>query len=275
MKKIFSVFLTALMGVLILGGCSHTDKSDVVLKSQDIENTDNSWDMVKEYGFLKIGVVEDSLPFIERTSNGEYTGFFVDLTESLAKHLDVDTEYVLIADDSVANLLADNSIDVILNGYTQADLGNKSIKWLDSYMTNHHIIVSYNWSNINSKDDLTGKKIGVAENTISDAIAQSDIKIDNNSIIKYETEKAAINALNSGLTDALIIEDAYLYYHQRYNMSRYNILDEIVSTHLHSLGVSANDTQIAEQLNLALTEIKNDGTLEKLHKKWFNANLQK
>ena len=275
MKKIFSVFLTALMGVLILGGCSHTDKSDVVLKSQDIENTDNSWDMVKEYGSLKIGVVEDSLPYIERTSNGEYTGFFVDLTESLAKHLDVDTEYVLIADDSVSNLLADNFIDVILNGYTQADLGNKSIKWLASNMTNHHIIVSYNWSNINSKDDLTGKKIGVAENTISDAIAQSDIKIDNNSIIKYETEKAAINALNSGLTDALIIEDAYLYYHQRYNMSRYNILDEIVSTHLHSLGVSANDTQIAEQLNLALTEIKNDGTLEKLHKKWFNANLQK
>lgn len=275
MKKILLIFLSALMGILILSGCSRTEKTDVVLKSQDVENADNSWDMIEDYGALKIGVVEGSLPYIERDSRGKYTGFLVDLTESLANQLNVDTEYVLIADESVVTLLANNSIDVILNGYTQADLGDKSIKWLDGYMTNHHIIVSYNWSNINSKDDLSGKKIGVAENTISDVFAQSDIKIDNNSIIKYETEKAAINALNSGQTDALIIEDAYLYYHQKYNVNRYNILDEIVSTHIHSLGVNANDTQTAEHLNLALTEIKNNGTLEKLHKKWFNTDLQK
>lgn len=275
MKKIFLIFLAALMGVLILGGCSRTEKSDVVLKSQDVQNTDNSWEIVRDYGSLKIGIAEDSLPYIEKTSNGKYEGFLIDLTEAVAKHLDVDTEYVLIADNSVSSLLADNSIDVILNGYTQADLGNKSIKWLDSYMTNHHIIVSYNWSNINSKDDLAGNKIGVAENTVSDVFAQSDIKIENDSIIKYDSEKAAINALNSGQTDALIIEDAYLYYHQRYNMNRYNILDEIVSTHLHCLGVSANDAQIAEHINMALTEMKNDGSLEKLHKKWFNTSLQK
>lgn len=273
MKKIYLFFLTALMGVLILTGCSRTDKANVFLKSQDVENTDNSWDMVVENGALKVGISDDTLPFIEKNNNGGYSGFLVDLIEALAKTCDTTPEYVTIGDNSVAQLLSDNSIDVVLNGYSPTDLNNKTIKWLDGYMTNHHIIASYNWADINSKDDLSDKNIGVVEDTVSDILAQSDIKIDNDSITKYKSEKEAINALNNGQVHALIIEDAYLYYYQRYNVDRYNILDEIISTHIHSLGVNINDTQIAEKLNSALAEIKNNGTLENLYKKWFNTSL--
>lgn len=273
MRKIILIFLTALIGTLILGGCSGTNKNDVVLKSQNVENTDNSWEMVKEHGALRVGIQPDGLPNVEIKPNGSYNGFLIDIMNEIGKRAEIDIEYVEIGENTVSTMLTNSTIDVVLNGYTQADNGNKSIKWLEPYMTNHHIIICSSYSDINTKEDLADKKTGVTTDTVSDMSAQSDIKIDNEMLVKFDTERKALNALANRHIDALIIEDTQYYYNEKYHYHNYRILDEILSTHVHSLGVSKEKTQLAEKLTTVMSELKADKTLEKISTKWFNENL--
>lgn len=273
MRKIILIFLTALIGTLILGGCSGTNKIDVVLKSQNVENTDNSWEMVKEHGALRVGIQPDGLPNVEIKPNGSYNGFLIDIMNEIGKRAEIDIEYVEIGENTVSTMLTNSTIDVVLNGYTQADNGNKSIKWLEPYMTNHHIIICSSYSDINTKEDLADKKTGVTTDTVSDMSAQSDIKIDNEMLVKFDTERKALNALANRHIDALIIEDTQYYYNEKYHYHNYRILDEILSTHVHSLGVSKEKTQLAEKLTTVMSELKADKTLEKISTKWFNENL--
>lgn len=273
MRKIILIFLTALIGTLILGGCSGTNKIDVVLKSQNVENTDNSWEMVKEHGALRVGIQPDGLPNVEIKPNGSYNGFLIDIMNEIGKRAEIDIEYVEIGENTVSTMLTNSTIDVVLNGYTQADNGNKSIKWLEPYMTNHHIIICSSYSDINTKEDLADKKTGVTTDTVSDMSAQSDIKIDNEMLVKFDTERKALNALANRHIDALIIEDTQYYYNEKYHYHNYRILDEILSTHVHSLGVNKEKTQLAEKLTTVMSELKADKTLEKISTKWFNVNL--
>ena len=273
MRKIILIFLTALIGTLILGGCSGTNKIDVVLKSQNVENTDNSWEMVKEHGALRVGIQPDGLPNVEIKPNGSYNGFLIDIMNEIGKRAEIDIEYVEIGENTVSTMLTNSTIDVVLNGYTQADNGNKSIKWLEPYMTNHHIIICSSYSDINTKEDLADKKTGVTTDTVSDMSAQSDIKIDNEMLVKFDTERKALNALANRHIDALIIEDTQYYYNEKYHYHNYRILNEILSTHVHSLGVSKEKTQLAEKLTTVMSELKADKTLEKISTKWFNENL--
>ena len=273
MRKIILIFLTALIGTLILGGCSGTNKIDVVLKSQNVENTDNSWEMVKEHGALRVGIQPDGLPNVEIKPNGSYNGFLIDIMNEIGKRAEIDIEYVEIGENTVSTMLTNSTIDVVLNGYTQADNGNKSIKWLEPYMTNHHIIICSSYSDINTKEDLADKKTGVTTDTVSDMSAQSDIKIDNEMLVKFDTERKALNALANRHIDALIIEDTQYYYNEKYHYHNYRILDEILSTHVHSLGVSKEKTQLAEKLTTVMSELKADQTLKKISTKWFNVNL--
>ena len=275
MRKIKVIFLiAALLIALIVSGCSNS-VNNVTLKSQDIENTDSSWDVIKDDGILKVGISPKTLPYVEKTSGGEYTGFLIDMMDEICSRAGIEAEYIEVVNGKAASMLSDNLIDVILSGYTQVDFGNKNIKWLEPYMTNNHIIVCNPDSDINTKEDLAGKKTGVTEDTVSDITAQSDIKIDNNMLIKYETEKKAIGALDNGETDALIIEDAYFYYYTRSHTAKYKILNEIVSAHIHSLGIKKENLTLSEKLNEIIAEMKKDKTLEKLSVKWFNTSLIK
>ena len=119
------------------------------------------------------------------------------------------------------------------------------------------------------------QKIGVAADTLPEITAQSDIKIDNDSLIKYDTENNALRAIADSEIDALIIEDTAFYSNDSIYKGGYKILDEIISTHVHSLGVKKENSQLAKALNDALAELSSQGKLGEMSEKWFGVDLTK
>ena len=275
LKKAPVILLTVLILCLISAACGKDKNTDVVLKSANIENKDNSFDTIKELGTIRVAVNPDDTPYVTENGDGSYTGFLIDVISSAAELYGLDTEYVEIGDNSVISMITDGTADVILNGYSAADTSNKSVSWLNPYMKNHHIIVCRKSSGINSKKDLDGKKIGVAADTLPEITAQSDIKIDNDSLIKYDTENNALRAIADSEIDALIIEDTAFYSNDSIYKGGYKILDEIISTHVHSLGVKKENSQLAKALNDALAELSSQGKLGEMSEKWFGVDLTK
>ena len=161
---------------------------------------------------------------------------------------------------------------MVMNGYTEGDTVNSQIKWLHPYISNHGIIVCNKYSDIENKEDLAGKKVGIVDDTLSYTTTISDVNINNDELVKFTSEKEALNALSYRRIDALIIEDSYFYYYQKYNSHNYKVLDEIIYTYTRSIGVNKNYTQLYEELQKIITDIEKDGTLEKISVKWFGKN---
>ena len=276
MKKIrvFFVFLI-LICMTILSGCTKPESTNVMLKSNNTKNADTRWENIIESGIIDIGVEVQGLPYIDKKSNGEYIGFLADLADAIAEKADIKANFVEIDTSKIPSLLKDNTIDIVMNGYTEADTINNQLKWLQPYIINHCIIVCNKYSEIESKNDLSGKKTGVVDDTLSHITALSDVNINNDELIKYYNEKKALAALSNGNINALIIEDSYFYYYQKNNSSNYKVLDEIIYTNTRSIGLDKSNVKMYEKLQNIITELNDDGTLEKISKKWFGTNLTK
>lgn len=279
MKKNSICFLTViLILVIFLCGCKTKGQSDVILKSNSLDNTDNSWEMVSKRGIINIGISskDESLPMLSEVSKNEYNGFLVDLAKEIFSDLELKVNFVELNSEDVVDIassLSSGDIDVVLNGYSKSDEGNPNIKWIHSHVTTNYIIVCKKGSKISTKSDLSGKKIAVANDTASYILAQSDINIDNNSLVKYESKKDAINAfLNKG-ADALIINDAYFNYYVRDKASNYKVLDDIISINKIKLGVLKANTGLYDKINDEIKTLNDNKTLKKLSKKWFFKDL--
>ncbi|MEE1043749.1 MAG: transporter substrate-binding domain-containing protein [Clostridia bacterium] len=273
MKKFNLLFVfIILICITILSGCTKPKNQDVVLKSHNTETADTRWETIKEHGVINIGIVVDGLPYIEKKADGKYNGYLKDLAEEIAKKAEVDVNFIEIDSTKIPTLLQDNTIDMVMNGYTQADTVNNQLKWLKPYITNHCIIVCNKYSDIESKEDLAGKKIGIVDETLSYTTTISDVNINNDELVKFTDEKEALRALSYKRVDALIIEDSYFYYYQKYNSHNYKVLDEIIYTYTRSIGINKNYTHLFEELQNIMTDLEKEGALEKIFVKWFGKN---
>jgi len=273
MKKLF-IIISFILSLIIISGCTNTN-SEVALKSQDVNNTDDSWTTIENNGIIKFAISPRELPFITEQSSGNYQGYFIDVSNEVSKRLGIKAKYVEVLDGSATDLLENGDVDVILNGYNDMELNNNETKWLTPFLKSDHILVCNNYSNIKSKSDLEGQKVGVVYDTKSDYNAQNDSTVNNDLLVKFDTEKEAIIALRSNAISALSIDSAYFYYYEKYNTGNYNVLDEIISSHTYSLGVKKTDNELASKLESVVADMINDKTLEKISNKWFNKDLSK
>lgn len=274
MKKI-SIIILILCFIVIFTGCSNNQKATVVLKSQNMENIDSSWTNIEKDGVLRFAVSPEDLPFLLKTSAEDYQGYLIDVAKETAQRLDLKAEFVELKDNPPVDFIISGNAYIILNGYGYAEHKSDKIKWLSPFLRTQHIIVCHKNIDAKTKEDLLDYRIGVTEDTMTDFTAQTDSKIDNNSLVKYENEKASLNAFKRGETDALIIDSAYFYYYERNNINNYNIFDEITYSHSYSFGISKESNQLAIKLDEVLKEMMDDGTLSKLSEKWFYTDLTK
>lgn len=276
MKKYRILLLIIMILSLIFAtACSHKKSVEVELKSKNTDNMDKSWEVITERGYINVGISCSELPYIQKYSNTAYDGFLDDFIHEIVKKYGLDVKYVEVEQNNVTHMLNDGTIDLVLNGYSQSDVENSSTRWSEPYLSHNHIIVCTKDSEISTKEDLADKKIGVVKNSSVHIAAQSDVKIDKEYLVEYETESEALYALSQKTIDALVTEDATFYFYKNKAVSNYVILDEIISTHIHSIGFNkANDT-LADKITASLKELKANGTIKELSEKWFNFDFTK
>lgn len=117
---------------------------------------------------------------------------------------------------------------------------------------------------VHSVDDMVGKKIGVQLGTTGDIFA-SDFKDEDTSgktvVEKYSKGADAVQALKQGKIDCVIIDQqpAEAFVEKNDDLT---ILQEDFAVEDYAIAVAKENTELKEQINQALAEIKADGTLE-------------
>jgi ABC-type amino acid transport substrate-binding protein len=113
---------------------------------------------------------------------------------------------------------------------------------------------------IKSVDDLTGKKIGVQLGTTGDIYAED---IENATIERFNKGFEAVQALQQGKVDAVIIDDqpAKVFASQNPDVM---VLDEPFTVEEYAICVSKSKAELTKSMNEAIAALKSDGTLQKI-----------
>ncbi len=113
---------------------------------------------------------------------------------------------------------------------------------------------------VQSIADLDGSRIGVQLGTTGDIFA-SDIK--DAQIERYNRGADAVQALLNNKLDAIIIDklpaEAFVE-----NNPELSILEEDFAVEEYAICISKENTELKEQINSALSQLKSDGTLDKI-----------
>ena len=118
---------------------------------------------------------------------------------------------------------------------------------------------------VHSLDDLKNKSIGVQMKTTGD-IYVSDIE--GAQIKRFNKGLDAVKALRKGVVDAVMIDDAPAkVFAERFD--DVEILSEPYAEEEYGIAVNKDERELLGQIDQALQELKDDGTLGKIVKAWL------
>ena len=254
-KKVVSVMLCAAMTAAVLAGCG---SSSAETAEADTEESAG--------GTLVMGTNAEFPPY-EYYEGQEVVGIDAEMAAAVAEKLGMELKIEDMAFDSLIPALSSGKVDIVAAGMTVTEDRLASVNFSDTYATGIQAIIVTEDSDIASADDLVGKTIGVQQGTTGDLYATD---VEGATIERYAKGMEAVQSLSQGKIDAVIIdnEPANVFVSE---VEGLKILDEAFATEDYAVAVAKDNEELLEQVNTALAELKEDGTLQPIVDKYITA----
>ena len=283
MKKITALMLSSAM-MLSLAACGGSASTDAVsseaVSSEAVSSEAASSEAVSTAeaapaalttvtaGKLTMSTNAAFPPYEMTTDSGDFEGIDVEVAGAIAEKLGLELQ-VDDMDFDAALLAAQNGkSDMVMAGVTVTDERLKVMDFSDTYAEGIQSIIVPEDSDIASADDLTGKAIGTQRGTTGYIYCTDDFGEDN--VIAYDDGLTAVQALNNGQVDAVVIDNAPAQEFVEANPGL-KILDTAYAQEDYAIGVAKGNTELLNAINGALEELKADGTLQAIVDKYITA----
>lgn len=234
-------------------------KADTKKSSEKIDNAT-----------IVVGTSADYPPFAAVDSKtNEIVGFDIDIVTEVAKRLGKRIE---IKDIPFAGLifgLLSGDIDVIAAGMSPSAKRAQTVSFSDQYMQPDPFVIISKKSEkpVQNIGDLIGKRVSVNTGYTAEAYLADREGLD---LIRLTTPAESIMALKSGAVDAFVCAQSVVNTMLGKD-SPLQDLDFVVVSGTGdgcALAVNKNDAKLLDEINVALDEMKQDGTLAMLKEKW-------
>ncbi|MDI3538753.1 MAG: polar amino acid transport system substrate-binding protein, partial [Bacillota bacterium] len=257
-KKVTAALLASLMvAALLLAGCTKQEPAkpaDAPAQENASEGqaADDSLARVKAAGKLVAGLDDAFPPFGFRNEKNELVGFDIDLGNELAKRLGVKMEWQPTEWSSVIMSLKSKKFDVIWSGMSITEERKKEINFSMPYIGSAQvIIVKSDNKTINGREDLAGKVVGTQLGSTGEEAAKRELK-GVKELKTFDAFTEAINDLNIGRLDAVIIDDVTANYYLKTKPGAFRIVDDVLSYEPMGIGVRKEDVTLLEAINKEL-----------------------
>jgi polar amino acid transport system substrate-binding protein len=261
MKKI--VFLLAAM-MLILSACG-TEKAD---GEKEAKANEGKLELVKK-GALTFSMT-GQYPPLNFKKDGKLTGFDVEIGTEIAKRIGLEANPVTNPWETIIQGLKANKYDAIIGSMTATPERDKQVDFTNPYyLSGAQIFVAEGNTDIQSKEDLKGKSIGVIQ-----ASTWKDMAEDLSDQVKgYPTDVNALQDLELGRLDAVITDKIVGVSAKNEKGLKIKEIGDLLNEDRVSVAVAEGNKELADKINEALQSMIDDGTYEKISMKWFNTNI--
>lgn len=277
-KKLLAMMLTCVMAVS-LAACAGGDESaaeDAGAAGEAAEEDagedaaeaegETEGEAQEEGGVLVMATNAEFPPY-EYYEGGEVVGIDAEIAAAIAEKLGMTLEIEDMAFDSIVTSVSTGKADMGVAGMTVTEDRLQNVNFSDPYATATQVVILREDSDIQDVAGLEGKTVGVQLGTTGDLFAE-DIK--DVTVERYNKGFEAVQALSQEKIDAVIIdqEPAKVFVEENEGLI---ILDEAYTVEEYAIAIAKDNTELLDQVNAALAELKESGKLDEIIGKYITA----
>ena len=206
-------------------------------------------------------------PYEMTTDAGDFEGIDIETAQAIADKLGLELQIDDMDFDAALLSVQQGKADIVMAGVTVTDERKAVMDFSDSYATGIQSIIVPEGSDIASPDDLAGKTIGTQRGTTGYIYCSDDFGDEN--VVAYDDGLTAVQALNNGQVDAVVIDNAPAQEFIAANPGL-KILDTSYAEEDYAIGMAKN-SPLEDAVNSVLEELKADGTLQAIVDKYITA----
>ena len=209
-------------------------------------------------------------PPFESERDGQPVGFDIDLMDEIGRRAGFTPEYQNVTFDGIIGGLANNQYDVAISAMTITPERAERIDFSDPYFNADQSLLVPSDSGIGSVGEIGNATVGVQLGTTGEIKAnefeeRGDIT---GEIRTFDTIEDAFAALNNGQIDAIINDLPVSQDEVNGSDGALEIVEVIATGEQYGIALP-KDSELRQDMNEALAEIKEDGTYEEIYKKWI------
>ena len=251
MKKLFAVLLAAMM-LLAMVACGN-DTPDPTPDTKTLYMA-----------------TEGTFPPYEYYDGDKLVGIDVDVANAIAEKLGMKLEVVDIAFDSIVSGVQAGKYDMGMAGMTVNEERLEKVNFSDSYATGIQVVIVKEGGKVKSLDDMAadGVVIGTQSGTTGFLFASEDFG--DEKVKGFAKTTDAVEALKNGQVDCVMLDNepakALVAANPDAGLS---ILDTAYANEDYAIAINKQNTDLLNQINAALAELKADGTLQGIIDKYI------
>lgn len=255
-KNFLLTFLIALLAIT-LSACSQK-------KNESIYQT------VKQTKTINWGVKADTPLFGSMSvKDSKVRGFEIDLAEALTHKMlgkNAKANFTTTTANTKIQLLKNKNVDAVIAAMTITPERKKQVEFSKPYFPAGQSIMVAKNSKIKNVKDLNNKRVLIVKGTTAaDAVHKFAPKAE---ILQYDDYGQAFAVLKANQGDAFVTDNGILAGIARDNPD-YKLTGGTFTNQPYGIAVNKGQKEMIKHINIALEELKQDGTYNRLVKKWF------
>ncbi len=227
---------------------------------------------VAQSGKTNIVVGADTtFPPFETETNGEVTGFDIDMIKAIAKAEDMTVSLKTLPFNGIIPSLQAGSIDAAVAGITIKTSRMQNVDFSDAYYKSGLSILVKKNSDIKGFDDLKGHVVATKKATSSvDYLTSHDFPSDY--IKQFQSIDAAYQALETGGADAVIFDNP-VNVNFKTSHDDVTIVGPLLTGEYYGIAISKQKPELVAKINDGLAKIMKNGEYQKLFVKYFGGDV--
>ncbi|UKS28862.1 amino acid ABC transporter substrate-binding protein [Paenibacillus sp. HWE-109] len=226
---------------------------------------------------LSIGTTAGFYPYVfQNSETNKLEGYEVDVWTEIGKKIKYEIKWQTSEFSGLFGLLDTGKINTIANSISVTDERKKKYLFDDPYVySGAQLVVKKGNDGIQSLENLKGKKVAIQSGTNFINFVKDFDKKGEITVVNYETAEAGFNDVALSRVDATFSTKASALA----TIKKTGLPLQLAGQQFNVLPAAnpfvTNDEnkQLVEQVNKAFQELRKDGTLGNLSKKWFTEDL--
>lgn len=227
---------------------------------------------------LTIGLDDSFPPFGFRNENNEIVGLDIDIAKALCEKKGWNLEIQPISWAAKEQEIDSGNIDCIWNGFGLTPERAEKFTVTDIYIGSQNKFFTKSDSPLEKQEDFKGKKIAVQTGSIQQAdLEKSELGKEIDELVQYNDYLTALMDLETGRIDAVFMSEISGNYIKTTKNKEYKIIDSegISEPNQDVVAVKKGNTELRDEINQGLKELKEEGKLKEISEKWFGSDLTK
>ena len=279
-KKLLSIVSAAFFGTVLLTGCSvsqttasesenDTDSDSEPAESESSGEESALLTELKDKGYITIATSNDAPFCYYDVDTNELTGLDVDILQEICNRLGIPEIKANVTDFSNMLIELNNkNVDMVADAMYITDERLQQDLFTDVWYTEGEAVVTKTDSEFTTKESLKDASVGAQPGTAFYELAQQWAQDGTvKEVVSYENQATLMTAVNTGKVDAAVTDGIVA----AYTLSQDSSLDlklmspyEAEATGRIGAAVRFEDKDFLEEVNGALNDLKEDGTLMKI-----------